>query len=193
MSGFNGTLCEHNIDDCPASIGTAYECQNDGLCVDGVNNNTCDCSTTGYDGFYCTDEVDECAGLVHCGNNGTCTNTIGSFDCNCTGTGFEGATCETNIDDCIVNPCLNGGTCIDDVNSFLCECVIGANGTLCGSTNHLFVSASESIDTSDDDLSTGAIVGISIGAVVGAGLAVVAAIFTYKKLTSTPDIAFTPF
>ena len=36
--GFNGTLCEHNIDDC-----VSHTCNNYSLCQDGVDNYTCVC------------------------------------------------------------------------------------------------------------------------------------------------------
>lgn len=36
--GFNGTLCEHNINDC-----VFHTCNNYSLCQDGVNNYTCVC------------------------------------------------------------------------------------------------------------------------------------------------------
>lgn len=36
--GFNGTLCEHNIDDC-----VLHTCNNYSLCQDGINNYTCVC------------------------------------------------------------------------------------------------------------------------------------------------------
>lgn len=37
-SGFTGQHCEHNIDDCPG-----HNCQNGGMCVDGVNTYNCRC------------------------------------------------------------------------------------------------------------------------------------------------------
>lgn len=37
-SGFNGTNCEVNIDDCPD-----HQCQNGGTCMDGVNTYNCQC------------------------------------------------------------------------------------------------------------------------------------------------------
>ncbi len=36
--GFEGDVCEVNIDDCPG-----HQCQNEGKCVDGVDMYTCDC------------------------------------------------------------------------------------------------------------------------------------------------------
>lgn len=37
-AGFNGTNCEHNIDDCPG-----HQCANGGICMDGVNTYNCQC------------------------------------------------------------------------------------------------------------------------------------------------------
>lgn len=36
--GFEGTVCGHNVDDCPN-----HNCQNGGICVDGVNTYNCRC------------------------------------------------------------------------------------------------------------------------------------------------------
>jgi hypothetical protein len=46
-TGFTGTTCETNIDDC-----TPGACMNDGTCVDGVNSFTCSC-LPGYSGAAC--------------------------------------------------------------------------------------------------------------------------------------------
>ena len=71
--------CELNIDDCDAD-----SCQNGGVCTDGVDSFTCDCSGTGYTGQFCETDVDEClAGTDDCHSNATCTNTAGSFTCTC--------------------------------------------------------------------------------------------------------------
>lgn len=36
--GFEGSICGHNVDDCPN-----HNCQNGGICVDGVNTYNCRC------------------------------------------------------------------------------------------------------------------------------------------------------
>lgn len=38
LLGFMGQHCEHNIDDCPG-----HNCQNGGVCADGVNTYNCQC------------------------------------------------------------------------------------------------------------------------------------------------------
>ena len=55
VSGFNGTHCENNIDDCPS-----HRCNN-GTCVDGINEFTCVCNP-GFNGTFCEIDIDECQG-----------------------------------------------------------------------------------------------------------------------------------
>ena len=42
--GFEGDVCEVNIDECVEN-----DCTNDAICVDGINNYTCSCQP-GYEG-----------------------------------------------------------------------------------------------------------------------------------------------
>ena len=44
--GFNGTLCENNIDDC-----VQHACENQAICEDAVNNYTCSC-LPGFTGLW---------------------------------------------------------------------------------------------------------------------------------------------
>ena len=46
-SGYDGTLCDNNIDDCSPN-----PCLNGGSCTDGVNSFTCSCAA-GYEGDTC--------------------------------------------------------------------------------------------------------------------------------------------
>ena len=45
--GYNGTLCNHNIDECHD-----MPCLNGGTCTDGVNSFSCDC-VAGFVGDTC--------------------------------------------------------------------------------------------------------------------------------------------
>ncbi len=46
--GYTGELCDTEIDECLSS-----PCLHDGNCIDAINNYTCDCSTTFYEGPNC--------------------------------------------------------------------------------------------------------------------------------------------
>lgn len=49
-TGFTGTKCEMNINDCPTDPSAG--CQNSGVCIDGINNFTCACLPA-YSGDRC--------------------------------------------------------------------------------------------------------------------------------------------
>ena len=53
--GFQGDICDINIDDCDIS-----PCQNNGTCIDLVNGFQCNCSF-GFTGPNCTVNIDDCA------------------------------------------------------------------------------------------------------------------------------------
>uniref|UniRef100_A0A8V0X5P9 Protein eyes shut homolog n=1 Tax=Gallus gallus TaxID=9031 RepID=A0A8V0X5P9_CHICK len=160
-TGYEGTYCEVNSDEC-----ISHPCQNEGLCVDGINSYRCFCQH-GFTGTLCEVEINECLSRP-CKNNGTCLDLINRFICNCApgyygslceidinecetlpclnggscinrlggyqcfcSPGFTGDRCETNTDECISTPCLNNGSCIDDINSYKCHCRSGFIGTNC--------------------------------------------------------------
>ena len=122
VSGFTGTNCEINIDDCSSN-----PCSERGQCVDEVNNFQCICDP-GFTGELCQD-IDDCVG-VSCSGNGQCVDGVNSFQCTCD-PGFTGDTCQTNIDDCVGVNCSGNGQCMDGVNNFTCECTPGFSGPLC--------------------------------------------------------------
>ncbi|KAL9961080.1 hypothetical protein ACROYT_G029961 [Oculina patagonica] len=85
--GFEGELCEKDVDDC-ASV----RCQNGGCCIDKVNGFNCSCQP-GFNGSHCEIDVDECTSNP-CLNNGTCVNRVNGFNCSCA-PGFNGTYCDT--------------------------------------------------------------------------------------------------
>jgi Notch-like protein len=60
-----------DFDDCVNST-----CNN-GTCVNGVDEYTCDCDA-GYTGEFCEENVDDCVGVV-CLNGASCEVSIGSY------------------------------------------------------------------------------------------------------------------
>ena len=52
ISGYEGTLCNNNIDDC-----NPYPCQNNGTCIDLINSYICACMD-GYNGTNCEKNFD---------------------------------------------------------------------------------------------------------------------------------------
>ena len=69
MTGYEGRLCEVNINECIDS-----PCKNGGSCVDLVNGYQCLC-VSGYTGNDCNIEIDECVPQP-CLNNATCQDLI---------------------------------------------------------------------------------------------------------------------
>ena len=133
-------------------------CLNSGECQDGINEYTCDCDDTGFEGEHCEIEIDECAiNDDPCQNNATCVDLINQYNCTCF-PGYEGVNCEIDIPECEAEPCENGGSCyeksvvsyyentnelpeelrpyfeepfsFDDAEGYLCKCSAGYEGKL---------------------------------------------------------------
>uniref|UniRef100_A0A5S6QXQ1 Protein crumbs n=1 Tax=Trichuris muris TaxID=70415 RepID=A0A5S6QXQ1_TRIMR len=128
-TGFAGSLCEVNIDDCQS-----VQCENGGTCVDGVATYRCDC-LPGWEGKRCELNIDECLSQP-CLNGGLCVDKVDAFHCICP-PNFTDPTCSTPVYvDCSSDPCAEGSTCqnvpIDrDVVSFVCLCGPGFYGRHC--------------------------------------------------------------
>ena len=71
-----GKNCEKDVDDC-----AGVKCYNDGVCVDLLNNFTCDCHP-GFRGPFCEENIDECK-QQPCKNGGLCIDGIAGYTCQC--------------------------------------------------------------------------------------------------------------
>lgn len=127
-----------NFSRCEAAILERFgdKCTN-GVCVNGVNEFTCDCDDTGFVGDLCQNDFNECT-QTPCKNDAACADSTTSssvetndYTCTCTD-GYEGKDCDVNINECEVGtPCNNGARCEDSDGSFTCFCSQGYFGTLC--------------------------------------------------------------
>ena len=90
-----------NIDEC-----LSHPCMNNGQCVDGIDDFTCQCRD-GWTGDLCDEDIDECKNHS-CKHDSKCINKVAHYMCECRN-GFTGKYCETNIDDCLNKPCQHGG------------------------------------------------------------------------------------
>lgn len=82
FSGFTGTQCEIDIDECKDR-----PCLNGGICHDLINSFKCSCAT-GFTGSRCQINIDDCASSP-CRNGGECHDGIASYTCECP-PGFTG-------------------------------------------------------------------------------------------------------
>lgn len=73
--GFEGTLCERNVDDCSPD-----PCHH-GRCVDGIASFSCACAP-GYTGTRCESQVDECRSQP-CRHGGKCLDLVDKYLCRC--------------------------------------------------------------------------------------------------------------
>lgn len=122
-TGFNGTNCEINIDDC----ANPNPCQNGATCSDGLASYTCSCAS-GFTGKQCETNIDDCKSLP-CQHYGTCVDGVNSYSCVCA-PGYTGKNCDIDFDECSSNPCMFGGTCENKQNGFQCKCPQGTSGKL---------------------------------------------------------------
>ncbi|XP_039362428.1 protein crumbs homolog 2 isoform X5 [Mauremys reevesii] len=124
-AGWEGPLCESNIDDCKSS-----PCVH-GDCVDSVADFQCDCFR-GYIGKKCNINVDDC--MRHqCLNGGTCVDGVYSYSCKCPAQ-YSGPRCEWPFppQQCGKNfTCLNGGKCTSETWGANCTCKPGFAGRKC--------------------------------------------------------------
>ncbi|KAH3796462.1 hypothetical protein DPMN_150030, partial [Dreissena polymorpha] len=145
-SGFNGTFCQNNIDDC---VLNDHPCRNGATCVDGIKNYTCQCHP-GYEGRNCEVDFNECV-ATPCYFNSPCYQksnqslyglnfrgfdanfsyaSAAGFVCHCV-PGSRGLDCSENINDCTPADLCRNGTCQDELNNYTCNCFRGYEGFNC--------------------------------------------------------------
>ncbi|XP_071821592.1 protein crumbs-like isoform X2 [Apostichopus japonicus] len=123
LQGYNGTLCENEIDWCASS-----PCQNGATCNNTLAGPECTC-VPGFGGDFCETPLPNCASDL-CQNGANCTDFDFTYECDCP-PGFNGTNCEVNIDDCENNNCTNG-ECVDEITRYYCNCTnTGYNGSFC--------------------------------------------------------------
>ncbi len=139
--GYDGALCDNNIQDCPETD----PCVN-GSCEDGIEAYTCACDP-GYEGELCDSDIDDCASEP-CENDGICTDGVNSYTCDCP-PGYDPEDNCADIDDCASDPCENEGICTDGINEFTCECALGYSGLTCDSVDFMKVFVTETLHTAN--------------------------------------------
>uniref|UniRef100_A0A8C6XKE3 EGF-like domain-containing protein n=1 Tax=Naja naja TaxID=35670 RepID=A0A8C6XKE3_NAJNA len=122
LIGFEGVLCEKNIDDCSPD-----PCHH-GTCVDGIASFTCIC-VAGYTGYRCENQINECHSNP-CQHGSKCIDLVNKYLCHCQPGTSDGPLRE-EINECASNPCKNGGTCVDGEDGFSCLCPEGFHDPHC--------------------------------------------------------------
>uniref|UniRef100_A0A8C5KK41 Delta-like protein n=1 Tax=Jaculus jaculus TaxID=51337 RepID=A0A8C5KK41_JACJA len=122
-SGFTGTYCHENIDDC-----LGQPCRNGGTCIDEVDAFRCFCPS-GWEGELCDINPNDCL-PDPCHSRGHCYDLVNDFYCACDD-GWKGKTCHSREFQCDAYTCSNGGTCYDSGDTFRCACPPGWKGSTC--------------------------------------------------------------
>ncbi|XP_026976581.1 protein jagged-2 isoform X2 [Sagmatias obliquidens] len=122
-SGFTGTYCHENIDDC-----LGQPCRNGGTCIDEVDTFRCFCPS-GWEGELCDTNPNDCL-PDPCHSRGRCYDLVNDFYCACDD-GWKGKTCHSREFQCDAYTCSNGGTCYDSGDTFRCACPPGWKGSTC--------------------------------------------------------------
>ncbi|XP_067673802.1 uncharacterized protein [Haliotis asinina] len=122
-SGYEGSLCQHNIDDC-ASKPCVH-----GTCVDRVTTFSCQCDD-GWTGPTCTADIVDCKNQCPTDKTERCVDLNQDYRCECK-PGYTGKNCTELINECDSLPCMHGGTCVDLLADYSCNCTPGWEGKNC--------------------------------------------------------------
>ncbi|XP_048248760.1 uncharacterized protein LOC124126022 isoform X2 [Haliotis rufescens] len=123
MSGYEGSLCQHNIDDCASS-----PCVH-GTCTDKLTTFSCQCDA-GWTGTTCESDVVDCTDQCHQEQTDRCVDLNQDYRCECK-TEYTGKNCTELINECDSLPCMHGGTCVDQLADYSCNCTPGWEGKNC--------------------------------------------------------------
>ncbi|KAJ8309936.1 hypothetical protein KUTeg_011801 [Tegillarca granosa] len=124
QTGYEGSKCQHDIDDCKKG-----PCKNGAKCIDGYNSSQCIC-LQGYEGLFCEKDVDDC--VDKCDNMTTvrCEDKVDDYECICM-KGYTGKNCTEEIIECSSYPCRHGSECVDLLGDYKCNCTEGWTGKDC--------------------------------------------------------------
>ncbi|XP_034244978.1 cubilin [Thrips palmi] len=119
-AGWEGTVCELDVDECARLLGTDLGCQNEAVCVNTPGSYRCNCKA-GFFGTHCMQQSYSCAaGNDLCGNGVCVQKGASDFSCICSqGWRQDPATraCTVDEDECAASrpacshdppvPCIN--------------------------------------------------------------------------------------
>ncbi len=118
-TGYEGTNCESDIDECTPS----NPCQNGGTCNNTDGSYYCDCAD-GWGGTNC-ESWDPCASELNaCHQNegqGTCADNAGEAECTCNIGWLIGDGSCNDEDWCASDPCNSNGTCNEAAETCTCD------------------------------------------------------------------------
>lgn len=150
VSGWAGTHCEQDVDEC-----ASRPCTNGALCLDSTTDEDsmpddeplvptglfrCICLDY-WGGLHCAEDTRDCLSAP-CRNGGGCeprpdggtgrqSLAEPGFQCDCA-VGFAGLLCELDVLECASGPCLHDGTCIEPIpGHYKCQCRRGYTGQDC--------------------------------------------------------------
>ncbi|KAK3784027.1 hypothetical protein RRG08_025221 [Elysia crispata] len=125
QEGFEGSLCQHDINDCALN-----PCMNNATCQDHLLGFVCLCSQ-GFSGPICETNIDDCVDACVTENTMESRDMINHCECVCK-PGYTGKNCSEDIDECMTTqPCLHGGNCTNTVGDYECACEKGWSGKHC--------------------------------------------------------------